>query len=1535
MLREAMVPVLCVVAGGVFLLLAMGVTAGGAPSPSGTRRGGETFIQLHHGDRRSLQTSDVSYDCCPPDVWVYYHSTNPDMTISTLCGALASNQLCLADRMPRACGGTCVDLCAPSCMPSHLNNTVCDPNCNVRACRYDNGGCSPCRDTTALWDAIEADPRSGAQWGAGAMGWSRNTDPCTGWQGIQCNNNGYVIAIDLHERYSLGYELTARIGDLVRLRDVDLRSTLLSGTIPNAVGMVRTLVSLQVSSTALSGTFPQNLMLLPRLQVAAFSATSLSGTLPAVVGNTTDLRDVSWRYTAISGTLPETVGNMKNLTSLSVSSTMISGTIPPAVATLSGLEALYTYASLVSGTLPHVTSATRFQVLRLHRSPISGTFAAWFTSLPAIYDLEVQQTMLSGTLPHNIGDLLQLETLDAGSTRLSGTLPTTVVRLVSLATMNLEESELSGTMPANISHALALESLWLGGTPISGTVPSDLGRLPNLQNVILDTPRISGTVPSSVGDLPTLLQIVMQGASLSGTLPKSFWKSAYLQGVAFASTLLSGTLPSSIGSGIASQGGIASQMQALFMPRTRLSGTVPTSIGDMYSLEELDLSRCRLSGTLPDSIALLRVIHYFFLHENRISGSLPMSLSTAKFLGGAAYFRVDGNLLTAIPESLSNCVGLSALDISRNQITRLPPVLPSSLSHLFFSQNPLNDTAENAGRLLIASPQLRSVDIGFVNSPLLLESPFWYDSDKECLLTSYDPNIPPPECYGARVKRASTCRIAEECVGAFVLEMFDAHDQPIRVGGLIDGLRLGYGCIANLTRWQYTTDLVTLPDDSVVYQNVQIPSSSLANCARNTTFDQCANGSFTATIPSDWITSAGEHAFRFFHNGVEFMPMVDDANFISTYDNVRKLKFLPRCGAGTQFDAASGTCVCLPRFFNFVVGLDSITCSPCASWELCPGGGEGLRSFCEPGQQANDAQTSCVDCAPGRAGGGREDCLRCDSSSTVANTDRTSCDCKPGYYQLSEESICTRCADSFDAGSVACPGGHLAHVFPTSGYWIDSSAIVVTRHDVFPCATLDACPGWVDNNVENETNSCTAEDCCSAHYSGILCGTCLSNATDNFINSSGKCLRCPGTNWLFLLLAALGCVALSKFLYKKSTALDNKKDGSTVAILTFYAQSLALLKSGHFYGLSLWLDFDVNSGAQNDSVCRTTLTPFPALVMGMVGVPSFVVLVTFMLAQRDVGSIESAAAATVARQGIGESQHGDSNGQDTPASTFGLEHMTTVSGRARMRAVLEVFMFSYMGITKKALSVLFCRTVHDSSLVAVDLSVHCLESAHIGVILVALVVLIAVSVGLPAMIVRKALSEQRHDTEISEELLTFVRLTSLFHNQYNWWMAWLLVRRALLAATFLHGQLLGEEVHVFGASVNWRALAFLVLMVSALLQNVCEPFRIVGDNKLEQTSLLMLMLAVYADSVDTSADNSFSAAVVFCSALIVLITLLTAGVPVVEKTTMALSNAQPRQRLSTMAHRISGRSSEREEALFGDGDIVSAEDLREANPAAT
>ncbi len=634
----------------------------------------------------------------------------------------------------------------------------------------------------------------------------------------------------------------------------------------------------------------------------------------------------------------------------------------------------------------------------------------------------------------------------------------------------------------------ALLQIVVSNTGLSGTIPSALsklpGQLPLLQLYLNDNPRLSGTIPRQLGEL-----VMLQRLSFSGN-------------------------PS-------------------------LSGTIPSEIGKMGGLQQLFLNNIPLlSGTIPSEVRKINHTQIILMNSNPLlSGTIPVEIGELSKLQG---LKLNNNvMLSGSVPSLHGCTSLQSADFHSGSFTRLPTSMPDSITHLFLNKNPIHAHSANLSSFLGTVPALKVFAAGFINSNIQLQY-------NQSTCTAIGGRLMSGCGLGARVINPRKCHLGSPC--AFVLYMYDDHDQPMTEGGLVHNLTLHLG-----------GSVVPMVDNR--------------------------DGTFEAAVPDEWVHSTGIYIFNFFHSDVEFTPMMettrdgDDGNIAVASDciklwsdpdeppsyggqcaGLRTVGFLPRhcTGSHTHPDNATGaSCVC---DYGFEVDVGVNETAPSCHRRCGPGeavGSDGSSCGCT-GNTYNTNEHGVLIC---NVGGWKR--AEVEYSYEDAQISRAS-----GIKCVPCPTECVRCTD----GAVTVLAGWRLNA--------SSDADMMTQlahghsgrpQHIFSCPySQGACP-----SIELSTAT-IASITCLGYHDGALCATCKAGYIRRS-SSDNQCEECqdlrdyirhkfgisPG--WFaicltIVLLTAcvivfLGKLLLAKVLWIKSATKTNRR------ILLGSAQVLSLLPS--------------------------------------------------------------------------------------------------------------------------------------------------------------------------------------------------------------------------------------------------------------------------------------------------------------------------------------------------------------------------------------
>ncbi|TVU30788.1 hypothetical protein EJB05_22429, partial [Eragrostis curvula] len=208
------------------------------------------------------------------------------------------------------------------------------------------------------------------------------------WTGVICgsrSSTGRVISLQLRGLGLVG-TISPHLGNLTRLRVLDLSDNKLEGEIPPSLGDCLALHNLNLSVNFLSGTIPSSMGQLSKLDVLNIRKNNISGLIPS--------------SNALSGPIPPQIGHLVNLVTVDLSSNKLSGEIPSTLGNCLELRALYLQGNLLSGQIPKDFSALRgIELLDLSDNRLSGPIPEFLESFQLLKVLNLSFNLLSGPVP--------------------------------------------------------------------------------------------------------------------------------------------------------------------------------------------------------------------------------------------------------------------------------------------------------------------------------------------------------------------------------------------------------------------------------------------------------------------------------------------------------------------------------------------------------------------------------------------------------------------------------------------------------------------------------------------------------------------------------------------------------------------------------------------------------------------------------------------------------------------------------------------------------------------------------------------------------------------------------------------------------------------------------------------------------------------------------------------------------------------------------------------------------------------------------
>jgi Leucine-rich repeat (LRR) protein len=495
------------------------------------------------------------------------------------------------------------------------------------------------------------------------------------------------------------------IGDLTKLRILDLSKNNLTGTIGHQILKLPVLERLLLNENTFFQPFP-NITSLPSLIEVDLSSTTTYGSIftsdPARVPqpNFSILRaannPVKW--------LPELI-YWSNLTEIDFHSNQRRATLEPEWS----------------------TAFTKLQRLDLSDNHLGGEIPErFFDSMSSLSHVNLSHNMLTGPLPPSLPQ--SVREFVAFSNRFNGSIPPNIIDQ-SLLYLDLHDNLIDGSIPPDLfrqsretapclvwrfihdvicpnkgiadtcnvlnrplEHALCyprLQHLDLSRNLLTGSIPTTLNLNANLGYLNLGFNDIDGTPLTLLANATYLAYLNLEVNNFQEELPSSLLASnRYLQVLDLSENGFYGDITNSFTTGIV-------RLSYLDLSVNDLRGNPMPSLCRALegTLEVLDLHDNSLDGMIPPCAFPVEVLSYLDLSINSFTGSIPHSLISTPAIDtvnfGQNYFSGE------IPSELYRLTTLRTLVLSDNDLTgSIDPQISrlKKLVHLELADNMLSGT---------------------------------------------------------------------------------------------------------------------------------------------------------------------------------------------------------------------------------------------------------------------------------------------------------------------------------------------------------------------------------------------------------------------------------------------------------------------------------------------------------------------------------------------------------------------------------------------------------------------------------------------------------------------------------------------------------------------------------------------------------------------------------------------------------------------------------------------------------------------------
>ncbi|KDO38361.1 hypothetical protein CISIN_1g048194mg [Citrus sinensis] len=538
-----------------------------------------------------------------------------------------------------------------------------------------SGQCQSDQQTLLLQlkSSLTFDPSSSVK----LMQWRQSTD-CCDWSGVDCDEAGHVIGLDLStESISGGIENAAILFSLHYLRSLNLARTSFNGTqISSKLANISSLTYLNLSDAGFAGQIPVQISRMARLVALDFSFNQFSGSISSI----------RWEH-------------LLNLVCAVLSDNSLDGSIPRSMFEFPMLQQLQLANNQFGGSIPRFSNASSSAL----DTQIKRVYSCLGLRTQKLTPLLLSSNNLNGTVQLDkilsLGNLAKLDlsynslAVDESSRNYSFS---PMLELLNLASCKLRE------IP-NLKNQSQLQYLYLSENQISREIPNWIWRvsvvglhclnlshnflvgfqapysIPALRFIDLISNQLRGNIhqlpnnPIYIDFSNNNFTSSIPADTVNGTLPDTFPRNCLLQTLDLNGNRPQGTVPKSIAK--------CKMLEVLNLGNNQFSDKFPCSLYDapitikgldiklqkiLNIFTSIDFSTNNFKGPILEDVGLLKSLYGLNLSHNALTGSIPSSFGNLKRLESLDLSM--NNLSRAIPSQLASLYFLSYLNLSYNQL---------------------------------------------------------------------------------------------------------------------------------------------------------------------------------------------------------------------------------------------------------------------------------------------------------------------------------------------------------------------------------------------------------------------------------------------------------------------------------------------------------------------------------------------------------------------------------------------------------------------------------------------------------------------------------------------------------------------------------------------------------------------------------------------------------------------------------------------------------------------------------------------------
>ena len=477
-------------------------------------------------------------------------------------------------------------------------------------------------------------------------------ETCCAWDGVECTDE-VITSLSLPSE-NLSGSLPPEIGLLISLTSLHLSNNPLTGSIPIEIGFLTNLELMDISGKDVLVDDSNNLdgrFLRRRLDDTLPSSTALTGPIPSEIGLITSLVSLDISNNQLTGNIPSEIGLLDDIRTIALQNNRLDGAIPIQFSFLANLEELFLQKNLLTGGVPNSLCSSTFSSIQTVSSDC----------LPETNgDKESEVVCNCCNICCDVNDVCRdLDVTSFPSSSPSTYLPSTSPSRAPTKLPSTKPSEFPRAMPSPIqipsaipsfAPSMSLSSAFDEMLAFAQTI-SDSNALedPNsAQYLAVEWLAEDKVVNRSNWTGYELLQRYVlrvlyhsTGGDNWDNNARSFWFRAsrvcdWIAGDAqcrgddqqvdllqLSYDNLQGTIPAELGQ--------LTALKMLGLSTNNLTATIPTQLGQLTALTLMTLSQNQLTGTIPLASTQLTDLRNLYLHNNNLTGQVPSGFCSSPF----------------------------------------------------------------------------------------------------------------------------------------------------------------------------------------------------------------------------------------------------------------------------------------------------------------------------------------------------------------------------------------------------------------------------------------------------------------------------------------------------------------------------------------------------------------------------------------------------------------------------------------------------------------------------------------------------------------------------------------------------------------------------------------------------------------------------------------------------------------------------------------------------------------------------------------